>query len=430
MKNDFFGLDFGTSNSALSANINGKVKVINIDKFNADGPTMKTVIYFDDDDKKFYFGQKAVEEYIRNDAFGRYVQSIKSFLPDKTFVSTSFGRRSYSLEEVVAMILREVRIRGENEISKSIDRVVLGRPVVFSEDPELDKLAEDRLVSAARKAGFKDIYLQKEPVAAAFAYEESKGLTQEKIAIIGDLGGGTSDFSVVRIGSPKRSGNPSRESDILSVSGVHIGGDDFDFLIMWERITRHFGRFAKLKTMGSVIRGTAERRDMSPVIYRQLCEWHQIPRLNTPKTMETIRRYEYLAEESDKSLISNLENLIEDNYGYMLFRSIENAKQLLSSQSSASVEFRERNLAIGELISRIDFEAMAADKILSIKCSIEEALVSAGVKRDQVGIVILTGGTSHIPCVKKVFADMFPGVEVEHGNAFTSVAYGLGCQAF
>ncbi|MFC1644470.1 Hsp70 family protein [Patescibacteria group bacterium] len=424
---DFFGLDFGTSNSVLSVNINGIVRVIDIDKANISGPTMKTVIYFDDDDRRFYFGQEAVDAYIENDAFGRYVQSIKSFLPDKTFSSTSFGSKAYKLDEVVAIIFREIKSRGELDVGRRVDRVVIGRPVVFSEDPKADKLAEERLISAAKIAGFKEIYLQEEPIAAAVAYEKSSDLKGEKNILVGDLGGGTSDFAIARVGMNNERVVISNEPSILAVSGVHIGGDDFDSLIMWEKLTRYFGRFTRLRTMDSIIRKTDERVDMSPMLYKKLCEWHQIPRLRTPKIMDQIKRCKYLADDHEKQLIENLENLIDDNYGYMLFRSIETAKQDLSMLENTRVIFKERNLVIDEAMSRSEFEAIIASKIDSVRSCVEEVILSAGVKRDQIDTVVLTGGSSHIPCVKSVFTRMFPGKEVVHKNAFTGVAYGLGC---
>jgi len=427
MKN-FFGLDFGTTNSALSVNIDGKVEILDIDQFNIDGLTMKSVLYFDEDEKMFHFGQDAVDRYIENDACGRYVQSIKSFLPNKLFSSTSFGSKSYKLDELVAVILREIKERGQKCLGLEINNVVLGRPVVFSEDSESDKLAEDRLISAAKKAGFKKIHLQKEPIAAAFAYEESYISGDQKIALVGDFGGGTSDFAVVKVGGKSKISGSSRDDDVLSVSGVHVGGDDFDSLIMWEKISKYFGRLIQLRTMESSIKGTDDRIDMAPTIYRQLCEWHLIPRLNTPKTMEYLIHCKYLAVDSDKQLIENLINLIEDNYGYMLFRSIESAKKDLSRLNDAVVLFEEMDLLINEIISRNQFEIIIEKEVAKIKTCIKESLVRAEISASQVDVIVLTGGSSHIPCIRKIFTEIFVGKEIVHSNAFTGVAYGLGSQ--
>src|SRR3954447_22817591 len=187
-----FGIDFGTTNSALSVYRNGKVEVVPVDESAA--LLMRSVLYFDED-REIHVGREAISRYVEDGATGRFMQSIKTFLPNSSFISTEvFGKR-YGIEDLVALVLTELKARGEAYVGCAVDRVVLGRPVVFSPDPAKDALAEQRLEKAARKAGFRQIWFQYEPVAAALTFEETLPAGQEKIVFIGDFGGGTSDFS-------------------------------------------------------------------------------------------------------------------------------------------------------------------------------------------------------------------------------------------
>lgn len=420
----FFGLDFGTSNSTLSVNIDGKVRLLEIDKANQNQFSLKSVLYFDEEARIFTFGQDAVNAYIENDAFGRYIQSIKSFLPDRLFTSTDIAGRSYEITDLVAVILREIKKRGEAIIGQEVQKVVLGRPVVFSINSEADALAEKRLLIAAEKAGFSEVIFQQEPVAAAIACVHKIDCTEEKIILIGDFGGGTSDFAVVRMLSSTI--DQEKIGEVLSVSGVHVGGNDFDSQIMWDKVTKYFGRFAKIRSMGGIITGSGDGITMPSGIMQELCQWHKIPRLRNPKMLKTISEYRYLVEPRDKGLIENLKNLIEDNYGYMLFRAIESAKIALSSQDLANISFKERKLIIDEDLSRLDFEEMLVTFVAEINASINQALIDAGINSSDVGIVSLTGGSSLVSCIGKIFSSKFGEDKILRSDAFTSVAFGLG----
>ena len=217
-----FGLDFGTSNSALSINIDGKVRLLDIDKDNSVSMTLKSVLYFhnEDQERNVYAGHEAVQNYIDTGGEGRFLQSIKTFLPDSTFERTEIYRKNYTIEELISLILKTIKARGEQIIGYPVDDLVLGRPVVFSEDREMDDLAERRLIEAARMAGFKNIKLQLEPIAAALNFENSFQSNEEKKILVGDFGGGTSDFTILRINAGNGNGHKhDRTKDVLSTGG-------------------------------------------------------------------------------------------------------------------------------------------------------------------------------------------------------------------
>lgn len=412
-----FGIDFGTTNSALSVYRNGSVEVVAVDGNDRSGELMRSVLYFNEE-HEIYVGEEAIRQYVDDGANGRFMQSIKTFLPNTSFDSTEvFGKR-YAIDDLVAIILRNIKARGEAHVGCPVESVVLGRPVVFSTDPAKDAVAEQRLEKAARKAGFKNIWFQYEPVAAALAFEEMLQTGQERIVFIGDFGGGTSDFSVIRVkgGAFARS---DRRSDVLSLGGVYVAGDKFDSQIMWDKVAHHFGRYARYKTMGK-----DEWVNVPRSIIHTLCQWHRIPLLRSRKTREHIRVIKGTTD--DRQAIEHLENIISDNYGFFLFQAIEKAKCELSGQEQALISFRERDLCIDEEIGKGEFEAINGENIRQISECIDEVVACSGLTPAQMDTVFLTGGTSRIPRIQALFAERFGRDKLDNRNAFTSVVHGLG----
>lgn len=417
-----FGLDFGTSNTALSVNIDGHVKMLGIDPSSPIPNTLKSILYFykEDMEKEVFTGYEAVVEYIENGAEGRYLQSIKTFLPDTSFDKTEIYRTNYTLEDLIAFIIKTVKNRGEKLINTEIEDVVLGRPVIFSDDNEKDAIAESRLLKAAQLAGFKNIHFQLEPIAAALSYENSLQTDREMKILVGDFGAGTSDFTVFKT-SRHNDRMANRKKDILSVGGVYVGGDSFDSSIMWNKVCQYFGKGVKAKSVMS-----ENLLGLSPLVLNKLKHWHLIPQLRLPQTMMLIEEFKYLAAQKDKQVIENLLDLIELNYGYMLFREIEKAKCSLSVNDLTTILFRESNLLINEEIGRNQFEDFIQNDIDKIEGCIDSVINDAGLKATDINIVLLTGGSSFIPLIKKIFEEKLGHNKIQHTDAFTSVSYGLG----
>ena len=412
-----FGIDFGTTNSALSIYRNGQVEVVDIDEFNGNGSLMRSVLYFNED-REIFAGHEAINNYVSEGAAGRFMQSIKTFLPNRSFVSTEVFGKNYGIDDLIAIILRKIKAKGEALVGRGVDSVVLGRPVVFSEDPEKDALAQSRLEAAARKAGFRQIWFQFEPVAAALSYEESLSAGEEKIVFIGDFGGGTSDFTVIRVkgGAFARA---DRRSDVLSLGGVYTAGDKFDSQIMWDKVAQYFGRGVKYKGMGK-----DDLFDIPHSIIYTLCQWHRIPLLRARKIREQIRLIKNSA--TDRKAIENLEHLINDNYGFFLFQSIEKAKCELSHRELTAIRFSERELSIAEGITRDEFDAINAENFARIAHCIDDVVAKSGITHQGIDTVFLTGGTSRIPFIRELFAKRFGAEKLEDRDAFTSVVHGLG----
>ncbi len=409
-----FGIDFGTSNSALSVNIDGEVKMLDVDRENPISNSLKSILYFSKEDgqTRSYVGYEGVKKYIENEAEGRYMQSIKTFLPDMSFDKTSIYGKRYTLEELISIFLKVMKQKGEKIIKQEVSDLVLGRPVIFSEDKQRDQIAQERLTRAAKIAGFNNISFQLEPIAAALSYENSLGTKKEQIVLVGDFGAGSSDFTIHKTG----------RHDILSVGGVYIGGDVFDSRIMREKVADYYGKNVKAKSMFS-----DNYFGLSPLVIRKLMKWHLIPQLRLPKTLDNIKELKVTAKFQDKKLLQNLENLIASNYGYLLFQAIEKTKCELSKKDEARIYFNDYDICIDEMLSKNKFEDMIDEKVADIKACIEQTLADAGLTYKDIDVVFLTGGSSYIPMIRGLFEKISPD-KIHCGDAFTSVAYGLGIQ--
>jgi len=420
-----FGLDFGTSNSSLSVNQNGSVALLDIDKSSPIRMSLKSVLYFlkEKQGLKSYIGHEAISKYIETEAAGRYMQSIKSFLPDPMFHKTVIFNKYYALEELIGFFLRMIKTRGEQLVGSEVSRVVLGRPVVFSDDAANDQLAEKRLEKAARMAGFTEILFQAEPVAAALSFENNLPAGEEKMVLVGDFGAGTSDFTILRARKTDQA-RFDRSADILATEGVYIGGDVFDSAIMWERVCPYYGKGVRAKSLMN-----DNWLSLPADIMNKLKHWNLIPLLQSKNILHSISDFKYLTNNDQKHLVENLENLIKDNYGYLLFQSVERAKCGLSSAESARIMLGNYDITIDESITRAEFEAYIAGEVAKIDECVKSVIRKAALSPRDIDAVFLTGGSSYIPRIQKVFSDQFNRAIIRQSDAFTSVAYGLGLYA-
>jgi len=419
-----FGIDFGTSNSALSVAMDGKVTLLSVDRENPISNSLKSILYFSNEDGKHktFVGYEGVKEYIRNGANGRYMQSIKTFLPDTSFTKTSINKHSYTLEDLISIFFKVMKQRGQEIIDQEVTDLVLGRPVIFSEDKERAGVAQERLLRAAQIAGFKNISFQMEPIAAALAYENSLAPGEEQIVLVGDFGAGSSDFTIHKAGK-KSSTQTGRQNDILSVGGVYIGGDLFDSEIMREKVAVYYGKDVQAKSMFS-----DNVFGLSTLVIRKLMNWHLIPQLRMPSTLNNIKELKVTAKFNDKKLLNNLEYLIHANYGYLLFQSIEKSKCELSDRDESRIHFDDYRILIDEVLSRENFEGFIREKAAAIQTCIDSTLSDAGVSAKDIDVVFLTGGSSYIPLIRNIFKNQMGADKIRSADAFTSVAYGLGLQ--
>ncbi len=405
-----YGIDFGTSNSVLAIVNTSSRQLVHIISENS-------VIYFRDA-QTHYIGKQAVQQYLHHNMQGRLLKSIKTLLPQPGFTFTYIFGKKYTAEDLVTLILSYLKQQADALIGEEVDEVVLGRPVVFSEEAEKDKLAEDRLLRAAKKAGFTKIKLQYEPIAAGFLYEQS--ILKPETVLIGDFGGGTSDFTLMKLDGARK-GQADRRQDIIRTAGIHIGGDDFDAAVMWNKLTPYFGYGLKYESYGKML-------DLPVHIFRTLCEWEQMAFLKEGKLRKSLDAY-YLQTNKNEALI-RLMQLIDNNLGFSLFQSIEKAKIELSAAAHTQLLYSNGSIAIDDVMERQAFDSCIHDDIAKVDAFLDSFLKAANRTTDEIDNVFLTGGASSVAAVLDIFLKRFPADKVHAGDNFNSVAQGLALSYF
>ena len=415
------GIDFGTTNSALaSAAPDG---VVTLAQFNGHA-TFRSILYFDADeadaarDSHIIAGPAAIESYLKAKAPGRLVQSAKSYLASHLFNKTQIFGRTYTLEDLIGIILKELRRAAEAQFGDLGSAAVVGRPVRFSGSTEEsdDEFALTRLRVALRKAGFDQVSFIPEPVAAAYKYQST--LDHQELVLIADFGGGTSDFSLVELGP--RGG--SKGTAVIGSDGLGIAGDVFD-----SKLVRHL--VAPLLGLGSRYRTPFGKILPMPLwLYEHLERWHYLSFLKTRKNLQTLNQLHFQALEPQK--IAALIELVENDLGYRLYQSIEKTKCSLSAAFSSDFVFGEVATRIAEKVARTDFESWIESDVRAIDSCIDRLLSRCNVKAADVGAVFITGGSSFVPAIRSVFERKFgAGTPVKAGEEFTSVAKGLAIKA-
>lgn len=413
-----YAIDFGTSNSLLAAADGTRiVPPIPLDPKAQDPSVLKSVLYTPARDV-WFFGAAAVEQYGEHLAEGRLFRSLKRYLPDSGFTGTTVNGKYYNLSELVAVFLRELRTRANAHFERDVTRVVLGRPVAFALDGESDELAEKRLRAAAQLAGFKDVSFCPEPVAAAYEFRHQ--LTETKTVLIADFGGGTSDYTVLRMGRERFA-----DKDVLAIGGIPIAGDRFDGSIMKHMISPHFGTEVTYRMpMGS--------NDLSlPThLINKLCAPADVSFLSRKDILSLLKdAQKWALKGEDKRKMDRLFVLVEEHLGYKLFKAIEESKIELSGSPSARFVFDHPGVEVAEELFSSDFKAFSADLVDKIVHSLDETLRRAGVKAPDVDIVCCTGGTARLPALAHELGRRFGKEKLVQHRHFHSVIGGLADKA-
>jgi hypothetical chaperone protein len=408
------GVDFGTTNSAVGLCApGGSPALLPVE---GDDVTIPSALFFSLEDGGVRFGRAAVRAYM-DGADGRFMRALKSILGTGLMKETTLvGRDRMTFQGLIGRFLRHLRQRIEDQNGVLPDAAVFGRPVRFvDDDDEADRRAQDQLQEAALAEGFRHVEFQFEPVAAALHVERE--LNGEALALVVDIGGGTSDFCVLRL-SPDTAGRIDRKDDILSTSGVHVGGTDFDRQLSIARVMPRFG-------LGTL---TADGKRHLPVWYfNDMATWHRINQLYTAKTMRDIRSLMREAAEPEK--LALYEHLLAHRSGHRLAAQVEKAKIELSDAVEAVIALDEPGLALALPVTRTEFEQASAELAARISRAIDEALRSAGVDAAAIDTVILTGGGALVPLVRAAAIARFPHADVPASDQFGSVGLGLAVDA-
>ncbi|MGA0563257.1 Hsp70 family protein [Ancylobacter sp. VNQ12] len=408
----FCGLDFGTSNTTLGIWRQGAPALAVVE----DGKVTVPSAVFYDRQGHFAIGRAAMARYVAGED-GRLMRSLKAVLGSALIdEKTQIGRRAIGFRDVIADFIGAVKHRAEQDAGTALDQVVLGRPVFFvDDDAGANAKAEDALRAIAGRVGFRDVSTQFEPIAAALDYEQQ--VHAEEIALIADIGGGTSDFSIVRL-SPARHVRADRAGDILANDGVRIGGTDFD---------RHLNLGALMPLLGYRSPMKRPGRDVPSGYFHELATWSSINRLYTAKTVRDL--HEVRREAASPALVERLIRVIEEQRGHTLAMQAEDAKIALADAPRASVDlgWLEAGLSVGltpeELVGHT---ASLAERIAR---RVDICLAQAGLSADRIGALFLTGGSTRLKHVRAAIVAAVPGARVVEGDTFGSVGTGLAIEA-
>lgn len=408
------GVDFGTTNSTVGlCAAGGDPFLIPVEGTHV---TIPSALFFSLEDGSVHFGRSAVHEYM-DGAEGRFMRALKSILGTSLMKETTqVGRNRMTFQGLVGRFLRHLRERLERQPGGMPDHVVLGRPVFFVDgDEAADRTAQDQLEAAALAEGFRHVEFQFEPVAAALHFERTLG--EEALALVVDIGGGTSDFSVLRL-SPERARATDRRDDILSTSGVHVGGTDFDRRLSIARVMPH---------MGLGTRTSDGKRHLPVWYFNDMATWHRINQLYTAKILRDIQSLAREAAEPEK--LARYEHLLVHRSGHRLAAQVEKAKIELTDAADAVIALQEPGLSLALPVSRAEFEAASAELVAKIGAAIDAALAGAGVAAEAIETVILTGGGAQVPLVRAGATSRFPAARIAQSDQFGSVGLGLAVDA-
>lgn len=411
-----YAIDFGTSNSLLSAATKEKVfNPIPLDPMAKDPSIFRSVLYYPSKTACF-FGAEAIKEYSANDMEGRLIRSIKKFLPMRSFVGTFVDDRALYLEDIIATFLGEMRRRANRHFNLDVDSVLLGRPARFSESDSDDRFAQDRLESAARKGGFKNIGFCPEPLAAAYEFQST--LKKQQIVFVADFGGGTSDFTVIRLEPQKEN---QRGIDVLSLGGVSVAGDAIDGSIMRRRISSHFGADVQFKApFGENV------LSMPKTLVESICSPAELSVLKERDAQEFFRNVrEWSLTDEHKKMMDNLSCLIHEQIGFALFEKIESTKIALSILEKTEFTFDYSQIAIRELIMRSEFNEYAGPSFARILKSLDDTVKAAGLTFADIDLVCATGGTAKVLALTEALELRFGKEKIQQHKNFHSIVHGL-----
>ena len=399
------GVDFGTTNSVVALlHDDGRVAT----QRHAALDVFRSVLCFWTEETaarrvlRQEAGPEAIAAYLEDPLDSRLIMSMKTYLAQRSFSETRIFGHPFTLERLIGRFLAALLAD-----TTSASRVIVGRPVRFAGELVDDALGADRLRGAYAEAGLRDISLALEPEAAGTRFAST--LTEPATVLIGDFGGGTSDFSVMRF-DPRRGCTP------LGHAGIGIAGDVFDYRIIDRAIAPLLGKGDTYRVMGKPL-------PVPPEYYSGFARWHLLSLMRTPRTLRSIAEVARTAQHPER--LRHLIALIEDGLGYALYQAVSTAKAELSNADTTVLRFRHKDFSVERTIARAEFEEWIAADLARLAATVDQVLADARISPDGVDRVFLTGGTAFVPAVRRLFESRFGAARIGGGGEFVSVAEGL-----
>ncbi|MBC2884523.1 Hsp70 family protein [Ochrobactrum sp. CM-21-5] len=409
------GIDFGTTNTVLSvAGPDGAAAVLSVSKDGVDITGYRSILCFWQDRETGHrtseSGPWAMDAFVNAPHATRMLQSFKTFAASRSFTDTPvFGKR-FKFEDILQTFLESVAARLGDKLPPKGNRVVIGRPVIFAGSSPDEELAMQRYEKAFRAFGFTDIHYVYEPVAAAYFYAQE--LKADSTVLVADFGGGTSDFSIVKF----EVGKDGLTFTPMSQTGLGIAGDTFDYRIIDNAVSPLLGKNTEYQSFG-------KRLPVPRHYYANFARWNTLFLMNSPGTIRELTELAKQAVEPEP--LEHFINLIENDYGYEIYRAVSDLKVRLSSDRMSELHFKADDFEIRTDITRNDFENWISDDVRQIEQSVEQAVGTAGLEFANIDRVFLTGGTSFVPAIRTVFENRFSQAMVTSSNQFDSIATGL-----
>ncbi|MCU1227105.1 MAG: putative heat shock protein YegD [Edaphobacter sp.] len=417
------GIDFGTTNSSIARTLpDGGIELVSFPTTTATTESFRSILYLEQHKQagrnqvKSFTGPAGIDHYLEAEHKGRLIQSLKSYLSSRNLTGTEvFGRR-YAMEDLISRILTDLRLHAERQFGQPVRHATVGRPVRFvgSDNTDNDDFALDRLRQAFLHSGFESVDFEMEPIAAAYSYEST--LDHDELILIGDFGGGTSDFSLLHVGPGVRARGRTAK-DLLGNSGLGLAGDTFDARIVRKLVSPALGADSLARSLNKLLPA------VPAWIYANLERWHYLSFLKTRNVSQILKSAHANALEPEK--IEALINLIDEDLGYQLHQAVQRLKVELSHHESARFYFRDGSMNIQSVVTREEFESWIGEDLESIEQCVDDLLTTSGVAAQTIDRVFLTGGTSFVPSVRRIFESRFTASRVRTGDEFTSVARGL-----
>jgi hypothetical chaperone protein len=411
------GIDFGTTNSAVAvADGSGAARLLPLPgPGDSVGTTWRTILFFESGDRPnsvdISAGGRALERYEASEGQGRLVQSIKSHLASELFSGTQAMGRNYRIEELIATFLRQMRAAVDCDLGR---KAVVGRPVRYwgARDAADEQRALGRMRAALSLAGFDEVVFEYEPVAAAHAY--AARLDHDELVLIADFGGGTSDFSLMRVG-------PKLTPAVLATSGVAVAGDSFDARLIDHVVAPAVGRGSEYAAeFGRIM-------PVPPWLFTSLRRWHHLSFLRSRETTALLEKIQHGA--TAPAQIERLIRIVEDELGLPLHQAVEATKRALSGAMTTEFRFDRPGVELVRPVERAELDSWITEEVAAIDAAVDEALLSAGVRAGDVDRVFTTGGSSLVPAVRGILAQRFGADRLVGGEELTSVASGLAISA-
>jgi hypothetical chaperone protein len=414
------GIDFGTTNTVLAlADESGPAHLVKFPATEGELFAFRSCLSFyappdTPSDRQIAAGPWAIEAYVEDPAETRFIQSFKSFSAQESFSETQILGRRYKFEDLLSTFLLKVRDYAGGALGELPERVIVGRPVKFVGGSPNEQLALSRYETAFHRMGVKEVLYAYEPVGAAFFF--ARELDHDATVLVGDFGGGTSDFSIIRF---ERHAGAMRAVP-LGRAGVGVAGDAFDYRIIDNLVSPELGKGGDYRSFGKTL----------PIPYKYyaaFARWDQLALLRASRDMREIRALEREAVEPEK--IARLIETLDENYGYRLYRAVSKLKETLSSEPEVEFRFEAGSISIVGDVRRSEFEGWISPELSQIEQAVDAALADANLAADGIDRVFLTGGSSLVPAVREIFHRRFPADRIETGAELESIASGLALMA-